>query len=264
MINNVKKQGVFSLDDYYRQVVIAANWKMYKVRAEAEDFMARFIPLIRNKDAQIVIFPSAILLAEVAAAAVNNVKAGIQNIHWENQGAFTGEISAIQAMDSGCSYCLCGHSERRQYFDEGAEMITRKAQAALEYGLKPIVCIGETLQQRENDETFEVLRDQLFSSLAGINASEDILIAYEPVWAIGTGMVASAADAEQAIAYIRNQLGELWGPTANYISILYGGSVKPDNIKSLMDCPNIDGVLVGGASLIPESFAAIVNYNIRK
>jgi triosephosphate isomerase len=250
------------LDDSCRKVVIAANWKMYKVKSEARDFMEQFVPLLKNKEATVVIFPSITLLPEVVCAAKDNIQVGIQNIHWEEQGAFTGEISALQAVDSGCSYCLCGHSERRQYFEEGSEMITRKAQAALAHGMHPIVCIGETLQQRENDETFEVLHDQLFASLAGIEPNDNLLIAYEPVWAIGTGVVASAEDAEEAIAYIRNQLKELWGKQAQKISILYGGSVKPDNIANLMARENIDGVLVGGASLHAESFAAIANYHI--
>jgi triosephosphate isomerase len=250
------------VDGKNRKVVIAANWKMNKLKADAGAFMEKFLLLVRNEDAEIVIFPPATCLDEVAKYADNNILVGIQNIHWQKEGAYTGEISAAQAVDSGCSYCLCGHSERRQYFEESAEMITRKAQAALNCGMKPIVCIGETLQQRESGETLEILRDQLLSSLLGIEPSEDLLIAYEPVWAIGTGMVASTTDAEEALSYICEQLTELWGDLAEKISILYGGSVKPESIRDLMACPNIDGVLVGGASLQPESFAGIANYHI--
>ncbi|MEG1500639.1 MAG: triose-phosphate isomerase [Clostridiales bacterium] len=252
------------MDGSSRQVIIAANWKMYKTRDEAEEFCRHFLPAVAHKKAEAIIFPPSILLPAVGEClAGSDIKFGIQNIHWEKEGAYTGEISARMAADAGCSYCLCGHSERRHYFEESSEMVARKIQAALSNGLKPICCIGEILEERDNGETREVLRSQLLSSLSAVShLTEDIIIAYEPVWAIGTGIVASPKDAEEAISYIRSVLAESWGNIADKISILYGGSVKSDNIEALMSCPNIDGALVGGASLKPDSFATLVNFDL--
>jgi len=241
---------------------MAANWKMYKNEEEAADFMSQFKSYVANPNVEIVICPPALLIPTVVReAADTDIKVGIQNIHWEMEGAYTGENSPDAASDAGCAYCICGHSERRHYFEESSEMITRKAQAALSCGLLPIVCIGETKEQRQNMETMEVLESQLRASLISIEETSDILIAYEPVWAIGTGIACGASDAEDAIAHIRAVLRNMWGKVADRISILYGGSVKPGNVAELMACPNIDGALVGGASLEPQSFAAIVNYN---
>lgn len=245
-----------------RRIVMAANWKMYKNEEEAAGFMSQFKSHVADPDVEIVICPPALLIPTVVReAAGTSINVGIQNIHWEMEGAYTGENSPAAAADVGCAYCICGHSERRHYFEESHEMITRKAQAALSCGLYPIVCIGETKEQRENMETMEVLESQLQASLAGIEGTSDILIAYEPIWAIGTGIACGAAEAEEAIAHIRSVLRALWGKVADEISILYGGSVKPNNVAELMACPNIDGALVGGASLKADSFAAIVNYN---
>jgi len=248
-----------------RQVIIAANWKMYKNKAQTQEFCRRLLPLLEDSKAkklpETVIFPPAVLIDSLKEELKNSpINVGIQNIHWSKEGAYTGEISALMAADAGCKYCLCGHSERRHYFEESSEVVNRKASAALAAGLHPVVCIGETLEDRQNEMTMDVLRADLLSSLWGIsNPGSKIVVAYEPVWAIGTGIVASPKDAEEAIAYIRTVLAEIWGETvAAQISILYGGSVKPDNIKEILACPNIDGVLVGGASLNPDSFAELV------
>jgi len=243
-----------------RKQVLAANWKMYKTKEEARVFAREFLPLVQESAAEIVVCPPATLLAELNDLfADSRVKLGAQNIYWEKEGAFTGEISAAMAADAGAAYCLIGHSERRQYFGENAALVARKTQAALEAGLIPIVCVGETLQQRQSGLALTVLHDDVRASLAGIAAEARLIIAYEPVWAIGTGQVATAADAEEAIAHIRAVLAEIWGATAQKVRILYGGSVKPDNTGELLAAANIDGALVGGASLNAAAFAAIVN-----
>lgn len=248
------------MDQTLRRVVIAANWKMYKTADDVANYAGRLLHLLQPTAAEVIVFPAAILVpAAVEAFAETTVKVGVQNIYWQPEGAFTGEISVPMVKEAGAVYCLCGHSERRHYFGESAEMVTRKAAAVIEEGLTPIICIGETLDERENGETFDVLHSDLIASLSAIEPNSNLIIAYEPVWAIGTGRVASAADAEEAICYIRKQLSELWGNIADQVSIIYGGSVSPDNIKDLLACSNIDGVLVGGASLKPDSFAAIVN-----
>ncbi len=243
-----------------RPKIMAANWKMYKTAAEAADFVADFLPKLNNDDGQIIICPPATLLEQMAVALKNSsVKLGIQNIHWQAQGAYTGEISADMAKAAGAEYCLCGHSERRHIFGESSEMVARKAQAAYQVGLIPIICIGETLQERENGDTLTVLKEDLLASLSALDPNQKIIIAYEPVWAIGTGQVATADDAEQAASHIRAVLAEAWGHYAEQIAILYGGSVKSDNIDSLLACANIDGALVGGASLSAASFADLAN-----
>ena len=250
-----------------RKTVFAANWKMYKDATDTKNFFAELEGLLDLRtlgmDKEVVVFPPSILIpAAVEASQGMAIGIGVQNIHWEEQGAFTGEISAVMAKKAGASYCLCGHSERRQLFDESDEMTTHKAEAAIEAELIPIICIGETLYQRENEETFEVLETQLAASLAGLRETKDIMIAYEPVWAIGTGETASPSDAQSAIAFIRRSVRELWGDYADDIPILYGGSVKPQNIKEIMQCADIDGVLVGGASLKVDSFADIIKHGI--
>jgi triosephosphate isomerase len=243
-----------------RQQVLAANWKMYKTIAEAQSFAGEFLPLLQENMAQIIVCPPATLLSDLQRQfAGSRVGLGVQNIYWESEGAYTGEISALQAADAGAAFCLCGHSERRQYFGESAQMVALKAAAGLKAGLTPIVCVGETLAQRESGQAMPFLHDDIQASLHGIAPSPALMIAYEPVWAIGTGRVATPADAEQAIAHIRAALAEIWGEAAPKVRILYGGSVKPDNIKALLDCPNIDGALVGGASLDAASFVAIIN-----
>jgi triosephosphate isomerase len=233
---------------------------MYKTMAEARAFAVEFLPLLQENAAQIIICPPATLLAELQLLfAGSRVALGAQNIHWENEGAYTGEISACQAVDSGATFCLCGHSERRQYFGESASIVALKTASALKAGLIPIVCVGESLAQRESGQTLQFLHDDIQASLSGVEPNPSLMIAYEPVWAIGTGRVATPQDAEQAIAHLRIALAEIWGQTALQTRILYGGRVKPDNIGALLACPNIDGALVGGASLCAQSFATMVN-----
>lgn len=242
-----------------RRKIFAANWKLNMNSRDAQDFLEDIIPHIQDCTAEVIIFPTSLYLQQMAAAAEGSpVQIGAQNIFWEHSGAYTGEISADMVKDCGGKYVLCGHSERRHVFGESAEMVTRKARAAQAAGLIPMICVGETLAEREAGETLETLHNDIFCSLAAVEASAEVVIAYEPVWAIGTGQVATPEDAETAISYLREQVRELWGDLADEIRILYGGSVKADNIAELMACPNIDGALIGGASLKVNSFAAIL------
>lgn len=242
-----------------RNSIYAANWKMNLTSAEAGSFLEDIIPVARACAGEVIVFPTALYVQQLASiASGTDVSIGAQNLFWEKSGAYTGEISAEMICDCGAKYVLCGHSERRHIFGESAEMVTRKARSAQAAGLIPMICVGETLEEREAGETLETLHNDIFCSLAAVEPSTDVVIAYEPVWAIGTGQVATPADAETAIAYIRDLVRELWGDLADDIRILYGGSVKPDNIAELMACPNIDGALVGGASLKADSFAAII------
>jgi triosephosphate isomerase len=244
---------------------MAGNWKMYKTSAETTSFFDKFRSLVeRSEHCEIVIcppFPN--LPSAVAAARGTRVAVGAQNMFWAKEGAFTGEVSAAMLKSVGCSYVIIGHSERRQYFGETNETVLKKTLAALEAGLTPIVCVGETLEHREAGQTENVLVDHCQGVTSGLSAEQfsRILIAYEPVWAIGTGKTATpeiAADAHRVIrAYARAACGQ---KAAISLRILYGGSVKPDNIKGLMAQPEIDGALVGGASLDPISFASIVNF----
>ena len=244
---------------------MAGNWKMYKTAAETTSFFEKFRPLVeRSEHCEIVICPPFPNLPAAAAAAKDTrVAVGAQNMFWAKEGAFTGEVSASMLKSIGCSHVIIGHSERRQYFGETNETVLKKTLAALDAGLTPIVCVGETLEHREARQTENVLMDQCQSGTSGLSAEQfsKILIAYEPVWAIGTGKTATpeiAADAHRVIrAYASGVFGQ---PAANSLRILYGGSVKPDNIKGLMAQPEIDGALVGGASLDPISFASIVNF----
>lgn len=252
-----------------RRPMIAGNWKMYKTIKEAEAFITEFLPLVQQSLAEIVVFPPAIDLPVIAESLTgqNKVQFGAQNVHWAQEGAFTGEISVAMLQEIGCSFVLCGHSERRQYFGETDETVALRAAAALSGGIIPVICIGESLEQREQGIALQVLAEQLKGSTAGIplEKAAEIVIAYEPVWAIGTGKTASVADAQQAIAFIREKLGELFSSqVADSIRILYGGSVKPDNIQDLMAVADIDGALVGGASLKPNSFAAIAHFHDEK
>ena len=248
-----------------RRPVIAGNWKMYKTGAETRAFFEAFRPLVaaaRNCD--IVIAPPFTALAgAVEAARGSAIGIAAQNLHWEREGAFTGEVSARMLVEAGCSGVIIGHSERRQYFGETDESVNRKTKAALEAGLMPIVCVGETLSEREGNLTNTVLKRQFENGFAALTAAEfsRILVAYEPVWAIGTGRTATPEMAAEAHHYIRDLAAKRFtSEQASALRILYGGSVKPDNIKGLMAQGEIDGALVGGASLDPKSFAAIVNY----
>jgi len=247
-----------------RRPLIAGNWKMYKTPAEAAAFAAAFRQTAAEftGTVEIALCPAFPALVEVSRAlAGSGVALGAQNMFWAPQGAYTGEVSAAMLRDAGCRYVILGHSERRQYFGETDEGVNRKVKAALEHGLTPIVCVGETLEQREDGVTENVVTGQVRGCLAGLGGPQiaGLVIAYEPVWAIGTGRTASEKDAQDVIALIRRTAGELGGAeAAAAVRILYGGSVKPENTAGLMRQPDIDGALVGGASLDPEVFARIV------
>jgi triosephosphate isomerase len=248
-----------------RKPLIAANWKMYKTPAQAQEFMKNFLPLVANHDRdEVVVCPSFTSISVVIAAATGSgVAIGAQNMHFADEGAYTGETSPLMLKAIGATHVILGHSERRQYFGETDELINKKLKTALQHCLVPIVCVGEVLAEREAGKTEEVLLRQTRGVLAGIAASAaaPIVIAYEPVWAIGTGKTATPQMASEAHAVIRGEVAKLFGPeTADHLRILYGGSVKPDNATTLMNEPDIDGALVGGASLDPQSFAKIVNY----
>jgi len=248
-----------------RKPVIAGNWKLFKTGQEASELIGALVPLVQNtKNVEIVVAPVFTVLSRVSGLiAASPINLAAQDCYWEEEGAFTGEVSPKMLVDAGCSHVIIGHSERRQYFAETDETVNRKVKAAMAAGLVPIVCVGETLAERESSRTLDVLKRQVTGALAGIDASKmaGIIIAYEPVWAIGTGKTATDEMAQEAHAFIRSQLSGLGGnSTAAAIRILYGGSVKPENVKGLMAQPDIDGALVGGASLKADSFAAIVNF----
>ena len=249
-----------------RRPVIAGNWKMYKTQAETRQFFAAFKPLVaKSKHCDIVIAPPYTSLSVSAEAAKGtDIAIAAQNVHGRPEGAFTGEISAGMLIETGCTAVIIGHSERRQYFNDTDATVFSKTQAALEAGLTPIVCVGEVLSERESNQTEAVLKRQFEGGLGALTQAEfsRILLAYEPVWAIGTGKTATPELASQAHRYLR-ELAEVQFSfeLASALRILYGGSVKPDNIKGLMAQTEIDGALVGGASLDPQSFASIVNYS---
>jgi triosephosphate isomerase (TIM) len=248
-----------------RRRVIAGNWKMYKTIAETRAFFSAFAPLVANsKHCDIVIAPPFTAISTAAEAAKNtNIAVSGQNISWSKEGAFTGEVAAAMLAEAGCRYVIIGHSERRQLFRESDDNVAKKTLMALEGGLIPIVCLGETGEERDAGLTEEVLRRQ-FSGGPGALTPEEfsrILLAYEPVWAIGTGRTATPEIAADAHRLLRRCAGERFSvPIASALRILYGGSVKPDNIKGLMAQEELDGALVGGASLDPKSFASIVNF----
>jgi triosephosphate isomerase (TIM) len=248
-----------------RKKVIAANWKMYKTPVQAESFVRIFLSHIaEHQRDDIVLCPSFVCLhAVVAACNGTHLRVGAQNMHWMKDGAYTGEVSAEMLLAAGCTHVIIGHSERRQYFGETDDTVNAKLKTAIAAGLKAIVCIGEVLEERESGATEDVLRRQTSRALREISSDDaaKFVIAYEPVWAIGTGRTATpdiAGDAHRIIrAEVANQIGK---EQAERLRILYGGSVKPDNAKGLLNHEEIDGALVGGASLIPEYFAEIVKY----
>jgi triosephosphate isomerase (TIM) len=248
-----------------RKPLMAANWKMFKTPTETTNFFSAFLPLV--KDAAhceiAVCAPFINLPAAVAAAEGSNVAVGGQNLYWAKEGAFTGEISGPMLKAIGCAWVIVGHSERRQYFGETEETVLKRTKAAIEAGLKAIVCVGEVLAEREAGETNAVLEKQFEGGIAGLTPEEfaQIVIAYEPVWAIGTGKTATPEMAADAHKTIRALVAAKFGAEAAAAArILYGGSVKPDNVTSLMAQEEIDGALVGGASLDPASFSKIVNF----
>ncbi len=245
-----------------RQPIIAGNWKMYKTASEAESLVRDLIPLVKNAKAEIVVCPTFTALDRVASLLKNtNVVLGAQNVYWEEEGAFTGEIAPAMLKDLGVTYVIVGHSERRQFFHETDETVNRRAKAALAHGLKPIICVGERLEERESNKTSDVVTSQIKGGLAELTAEQVLtsVIAYEPVWAIGTGKVATKEQAQEVHALIRKLLADLFNTqVAESVRIQYGGSVKPDNAGALLSQQDIDGALVGGASLKADSFAGIV------
>src|SRR5882762_130995 len=248
-----------------RTKLIAANWKMYKTPDETRDFFRDFLPLVsgHDRDEVVVCPPYVDLAAAVEAAKGSKVAVGAQNLHWKQEGAFTGEVSAPMLLSLGVTHVIVGHSERRQYFGETDDTVNLRLKAALEAGLTPICCVGEVLEEREAGLTDDVLRRQCVRAFHAVSAKKAarLVIAYEPVWAIGTGKTATPELAAEAHAVIRSEAGEIFGDQfASRLRILYGGSVKPENAAALMAQEEIDGALVGGASLDPKSFTGIVKY----
>ncbi|MFZ0320468.1 MAG: triose-phosphate isomerase [Candidatus Sulfotelmatobacter sp.] len=248
-----------------RKKVIAANWKMNKTSDETRDFFHHFLPLVagHDRDEIVVCPPYTSVDAALAASKGSNVAIGVQNVHWKAEGAYTGEISAPMLLCLGVKHVIIGHSERRQYFGETDDTVNLRLKTALEAGLNPICCVGEVLEEREAGLTDDVLRRQCVRAFHAISSKKavNLVVAYEPVWAIGTGKTATPELAAQAHAVIRREAAEVFGEEfAAHLRILYGGSVKPDNASELMAQEEIDGALVGGASLDPKSLAAIVKY----
>jgi triosephosphate isomerase len=248
-----------------RQKLMAANWKMYKNPSQTRDFFRDFLPRVagHTRDEIVICPPYIDLYVAIEAAKGSNVAIGAQDLHWEKEGAYTGEICASMLLDVGCTHVIIGHSERRQYFGETDDIVNFKLKAALEAGLTPIICVGEVLEEREANLTEDVLRRQCLRAFHAISSkkAEKLVVAYEPVWAIGTGKTATPQLAAAAHLLIRGESAKAFGEEfSNGLRILYGGSVKPENVKALMAEEEIDGALVGGASLDPKSFAAIVKY----
>ena len=248
-----------------RRPILAGNWKMNMTATQTRDLASKLVPLVANvKDRDIVLGPPFTSIAAVAdVIRGTNIGLAAQNLHWEDKGAFTGEISADMLLDSGCKYVIIGHSERRQYFGETDETVNKKVKQALKKGLLPIMCVGETLAEREAGKLNEVIGRQVTGGLKDVSADDmkKVVIAYEPVWAIGTGKTATPEQANEVHALIRGKVRSLYtADIAEGIRIQYGGSVTPENVSQLMAKPDIDGALVGGASLKPDSFAALVNF----
>lgn len=249
-----------------RKPVIAGNWKLFNTIDESVALVRKLALLLAdNRDVEVVVAPVFTALSRVSdALSGSGIKIAAQDCYWEEAGAFTGEVAPKLLKDAGCSYVIIGHSERRQYFGETDLTVNKKIRAALGAGLNAIVCVGETLAERESGQAFSVIETQIRTGLAELTAEAygHIIVAYEPVWAIGTGKTASDAQAQEIHAFIRQLIAQMSGQAvAAAVRILYGGSVKPENIKGLMAQPDIDGALVGGASLVAESFAAIVSFN---
>ncbi|MEG6510523.1 triose-phosphate isomerase [Desulforamulus ruminis] len=246
-----------------RQLIIAGNWKMHKTVAEALSFVQELQSSGLDSRVEVVVCPAFTALAPVAEALKGSaIRLAAQNMHWEAQGAFTGEISPLMLKELGCKYVILGHSERRQYDGETDEKVNRKVKAALEHSLIPIICVGETLEQREAGKTAVTVETQTRAALSGLTTEQvaGLVFAYEPVWAIGTGKTASDQDAQQVNGLIREIIAGAYGAeAADAVRIQYGGSVKPANTRGLMSQPDIDGALVGGASLKVEDFAGIIS-----
>lgn len=248
-----------------RKPIIAGNWKMYKTIPEARELVTGLKEQLKNSDqVEVVVCPPFTALAPVAELVKDSkIGLGAQNLFWEEEGAYTGEVSPVMLRDLGCRYVIIGHSERRQYFGETDETVNKKVKAALGHRLLPIICVGESLAQREAGETESLVSSQVEKALSGVDATDipQIVIAYEPIWAIGTGRSSTGEDANQVIGLIRKTIARQYQQAlADQVRIQYGGSVKPENIKEYMAQPEIDGALVGGASLKVDSFMGIVGY----
>ena len=248
-----------------RRPILAANWKMHKASAEARAFAAAFVRLVADatRTVEVVIAPPFTAVAALGPAlAGSRIALAAQNVHPETHGAYTGEVAAAMLRELGCTYCIIGHSERRTLFGETSAFVARKAAALLREGMRPILCVGESLDEREAGRTESVIDTQLRESLEGLPSERaaELVLAYEPIWAIGTGKTATPSMAQEVHGHIRARLRERYGAAADAIRIQYGGSVKPENAAELMAQPDIDGALVGGASLEPESFARIVRF----
>ena len=248
-----------------RKKVIAGNWKMNMLPNEAISMITELAPMVKDADAEVVLcVPYTDLFYSLLTAQGTNIKIGAQNMHFEEKGAYTGEVSASMLKSIGVEYVIIGHSERRQYFAETDETVNKKVKAAFAHDLKPIVCVGESLEQRENGIAFDIIQAQTEKALEGLSNEQinNTIIAYEPIWAIGTGKTATKEDANEAIKKIREKIAQIYGQNvAEGVIIQYGGSMKPENAKDLLNMSDIDGGLIGGASLKAESFANIVNYN---
>ncbi|MCM8833078.1 MAG: triose-phosphate isomerase [Candidatus Omnitrophica bacterium] len=246
-----------------RKSIIAGNWKMYKTPTESINFVKELVKNLKNyKDRDVLICPPFTSLYPVSEILKNSsVKLGAQNVFFEDQGAYTGEVSPLMLKDIGVEYVICGHSERRNIFGETDEIINKKVKKVVESGMKAILCVGEKLEERERGETFKIIENQLKKSLENFDKMQEIVIAYEPVWAIGTGKTALPQQAEEVHTFIRELISKIYNKDiAENLIILYGGSVKPENIDQLMKEKNIDGVLVGGACLKLDSFLRIIDY----
>jgi triosephosphate isomerase len=246
-----------------RRKVIAGNWKMNMLPDETMNFIEKFAPLVKDSKAEAILcVPYIDLFYAISNAQGTNVKIGAQNMHWEEKGAYTGEVSGNMLKKIGVEYVIIGHSERRAYFAETDETVNKKVKAALGYGLKPIVCVGESLEQRESGTTKQIITTQTRKGLEGLTAADldTVIIAYEPIWAIGTGKTATAEDANESVKWIREEVASIFGSdVADKIIIQYGGSVKSSNATELFGMSDIDGGLVGGASMEAEEFSKIVN-----
>ena len=247
-----------------RRKVIAGNWKMNMLPNEAMHFIDTLVPLVKNTENEVILcVPYTDLFYSLLTAQGTNIKIGAQNMHFEESGAYTGEVSGKMLKSIGVEYVIIGHSERRQYFNETDETVNKKIKAAFANWLKPIVCVGETLEQREAGQTVEIITSQIEKALDGLAEEqvENTIIAYEPIWAIGTGKTATAEQANETIKSIRDKICQMYGQmVSNGVIIQYGGSVKSTNAKEIFEMSDIDGGLVGGASLKPEEFSKIVNY----
>ena len=247
-----------------RKPIIAGNWKMNKTPSEAKALVEALAPLVANASCDVVVCPPAVNLTTVAEAIKGtNIKLGAQNMHWKESGAFTGELSAAMLKECGCEYVILGHSERRQYFGETDATVNLRTLAAVKAGLTPIICVGEKKEDREAGYTNALVSYQTLIALAGLTAEEvaNVVIAYEPVWAIGTGLTATDEQANETIGVIRSAIRGVYGEAADKVRIQYGGSMNPKNCKGLMAQPEIDGGLIGGAALKAEDFSKVVGFD---